>query len=110
MRTSSAMNTKREPTLKAAGAVSAGSEKGTGGVEYGVGADAGIPTLAELRRRLLLLMPAALRVLEYDLKRKSLTAAIFVLEGTGVTVRHVRHEGVGWTPNDETIPAKSRAQ
>jgi hypothetical protein len=101
MRTSSAMSTKREPTLKAAGA---------GGVEYGPKADAGVPTLAELRRRLLLLMPEALRVLEYHLKRKSLVAAIFVLEGTGVAVRYVRHEGVGWTPNAETIPAKSQVQ
>jgi hypothetical protein len=55
-------------------------------------------------------MPEALRVLEYHLKRKSLAAAIFVREGTGVPVRHVRHEGVGWTPNDETTPAKSRVQ
>jgi len=73
-------------------------------------ADARVPTLAELRRRLLSLMPEALAVLEYHLKKKSLAAAIFVREGTGGAVRHVRHEGVGWTPNDETTPAKSRVQ
>jgi hypothetical protein len=55
-------------------------------------------------------MPEALAVLEYHLKKKSLAAAIFVREGTGVPVRHVRHEGVGRTPNDETTPAKSRVQ
>jgi len=106
MHASRAMNTKRELTRAAAGTVGAS----TGGVGYGPKADARVPTLAELRRRLLLLMPEALRVLEYHLKRKSLAAAIFVREGTGVPVRHVRHEGVGWTPNDETTPAKSRVQ
>ena len=95
------MNAKRKPTLKATG---------TGGVECGPEADARVPTLAELRRRLLSLMPEALAVLEYHLKKKSLAAAIFVREGTGVPVRHVRHEGVGRTPNDETTPAKSRVQ
>ena len=87
-----------------------GSEKGTGSVRYGPKAEARVPTLAELRRRLLSLMPEALAVLEYHLKRKTLAAAIFVREGTGVPVRHVRHEGVGWTPNDGTTPAKSRVQ
>jgi len=101
MHASRAMNTKRKPTLKAASA---------GGVRYGPKADTRVPTLAELRRRLLSLMPEALRVLEYHLKKKSLAAAIFVREGTGVPVRHVRHEGVGWTPNDETIPAKPRVK
>jgi len=118
------MNTKREPQSRmakkkergesaakppAAGS-SKGSEKSTGSVGYGPKADVRVPTLAELRRRLLSLMPEALRVLEYHLKRKSLAAAIFVREGTGVAVRHVRHEGVGRTPNDETVPAKPRVK
>lgn len=98
------MSMKREPIRAHPGRTAAGAES----VEYGPGAGA-FPQ-AEVRRELLLRAPRALEVLDHHLKRKSLDAAIFVLEATGVAVRHVRHEGVGWARNDEAIPVKSRVQ
>jgi hypothetical protein len=55
-------------------------------------------------------VPRALEVLDYHLKRNSLEAAMFVLEATGVAVRHVQREVVGWGRNDEPAAAKSRVQ
>jgi hypothetical protein len=82
------MNVKRERTQPR----HERSVVGVEGFEYGAETSAGA---SALRRGLAQRVPRALEVLDYHLKRNSLEAAMFVLEATGVAVRHVQREVVG---------------